>query len=213
MNKREIAYLGAFVLLVYISVWLLTAANVSPSAPEVLEQSLGTEGGYADITPPDVSITLPSTYSEDECHLAPDQLAVVQYSYWYGKEWDVGYTLAAIAIQESNAGRWPVNLQDPSAGFYHVTLDKVIAALDWEDTKFNRNRAAGLLVNDPAFSASLAVKELLFWRDRNSGDWYEVWASYHKGGRGMSNHNGRLYANKIRGIIQKIKMCKWTEGL
>lgn len=147
----------------------------------------------------------------EECVLTDDQLKYIQFSYRYGEPYDLGYTLAAIALQESNAGRWRVNVGDPSAGLYHVTLDKALKHLSWDDTPFNRNRAAQRLIDDHELAAELAVNELLFWKDRSSGKWLDTWASYNTGHIGLDSDRGVNYANNIRDLIGKIQQCGWIQ--
>lgn len=155
-------------------------------------------------------LTLSSVLSfnavSDECALTEAQQSVVHFSYSYGKGYDLGYTMVAIAMQESDLGRWNINLQDPSAGPWHVTLDKGLKALGWKDTGFNRNRVAQRMMNDYYFSAKLALDTLLWWRDYHNGDWRKMVSSYNGGHKGNPS-----YMRKIANNIKKIKMCKWVK--
>ena len=147
----------------------------------------------------------------EECKLTDDQMSKVKFSIDYAQEYDMSYTLAAIALKESNAGRWKVNIQDPSGGLYHVTLDKVLTYYGWEKTPFNLNRAMQRLVDNDTLAAELAVKELLFWKDLNSGNWLDTWANYNAGTHGKNTTRGKQYAEDIRQLIVKIKQCGWDE--
>ena len=153
---------------------------------------------------------VPKIKDDEECALSEPQLDVIRFSYSYGLEYDFGYTLAAIALKESNAGRWKVNLQDPSGGLYHVTIDKVLQMNGWEDTTFNRNRAMQILIDDDIISAKIAVEELQMWKDHNSGVWLDTWASYNHGWGGPNTDRGKAYAQDIRQLIQKIQYCGWV---
>lgn len=66
------------------------------------------------------------------CNLTAGQYQVLDFSFYEGRKYDLGYTLAAIAMKESNLGDWVVNLNDPSAGDYHVTLNKVLKHKGWQ---------------------------------------------------------------------------------
>lgn len=99
---------------------------------------------------------------------------VLQFSYERSDPHNYGYTLAAISYAESRAGLWNINLQDPSAGYYHVTLDKVLTRMGWEDTPFNRNRAAQALIDDPILSSDLAIEELKLWTSIRGGRWRNI---------------------------------------
>lgn len=174
---------------------------------------------YEYITPPDENIiddnkedfaVFAKLNTSEECSLTEKQLEYVRFSYEYGLPSDFGYTLAAISIKESNAGKWKVNIQDPSGGLYHVTVDKVLILYGWEDTNFNRNRAMQLLVDDDELAAEIAVSELQKWKDYNSGNWLDTWASYNHGWNGPDSERGKAYAEAIRILIQKIQRCRWV---
>jgi hypothetical protein len=159
---------------------------------------------------PQIVVIEPQIRQDEECSIADDQLSAIRFSYRYAEPYDFGYTLAAIALKESNAGKWKINIQDPSGGLYHVTLDKVLSIKDWEDTPFNRNRAMQLLVNDDKLAARIAVEELQMWKDVNAGDWLSTWASYNHGWNGPNTERGQAYAEDIRQLIQKIQYCGWV---
>ena len=59
-----------------------------------------------------------------------NQLEIIAYAYNYGKKYDLGITLAAIAWHESCAGEFRMNFSDPSAGIYHCLLYTSDAADD-----------------------------------------------------------------------------------
>ena len=146
-----------------------------------------------------------SEASFETCHLSGAQRSYLQFSYVYGAPYGFGYTLAAIAMRESMLGLYKINLQDPSAGLYHVTTDKVIRHFNWVDTPFNHNRAAQLMMEDPVLSAYLAVQELKLWqRVHGKGNWRKIWASYNGGTRGNA-----AYGDIIAQNIQTIKDCGW----
>lgn len=140
------------------------------------------------------------------CELTPEQERVLHFSYAYGEPHDYGYTLAAIALQESHLGKYNISLGDPSAGAYHLTIDKAVDKLGWAHTPFNYNRAAQLLMDDIEFAAELAVEVIDWWHTYHKGNFYKVWSSYNGGFKG-----NQLYADKIYANIKKIKHCKWLE--
>lgn len=183
-----------------------------------IENELVTDVEDVDLLPVIDEIDPPEIIDEgpivtEECFIEKDQLDVVSFSYNYGSKYDLGYTLAAIALKESNGGRVNINISDPSGGYYHVTLDKVLRYYRWKNTPYNLNRAMQELVNKPNLAAELAVNELLSWRQRTSYNWMATWASYHAGSRGNTTTRGKDYAADIRQIIAKIKTCKWENSL
>ena len=147
-----------------------------------------------------------SFYANASCDLTPEQDRILRFAYAYGSPHDYGYTMVAIAMEESNLGEWKINLSDPSAGTWHTTIDKAVDKLGWKHTPFNYNRAAQKLIDDEYFAAAIALETLLWWDKVREGDWRKTVGSYN-GGWKMNND----YVNRIAGHIRKIKDCHWLE--
>lgn len=140
------------------------------------------------------------------CHeissLHYEQLEVLRFSYQHGQAFDLGYTLAAIAWVESQAGLYPINVTDPSFGVHHVNLRSAIRRSDMKDTPFNRNRLAGQLLQINT-SADYALKELLYWQEYRSS-WRDVVSSYNAG---WKMENGRAYLRKVIDKVNLLTRC------
>jgi len=139
--------------------------------------------------------------------LSQDQIKVLHRAFTAGKPKDMSYSLAAIAWKESSAGKYLINIQDPSFSAFHITINNAIAYLKWTDTNFNRNRAAQLLIEDFQLSAEFAMINLQFWKDNYGNNWHKIWASYNAG---YNWSNGVEYSNDVASKIQKIKLCNWS---
>lgn len=110
------------------------------------------------------------------------QKEIIAYAYNYGKKYDLGYTLAAIAWHESCAGEYRMNFSDPSAGIYHALIPGVIKRYKMlKDTGFNRNVIGELLIRDDEFASKVAIDELLYWDKVRKGNWKDIVKSYNKG--------------------------------
>lgn len=110
------------------------------------------------------------------------QNEVLLYAFKYGKEHNLGLTLAAIAWQESCAGAYKMNFSDPSAGLYHAYIPGVLRRYNLlSDNSFNRNVVGEILIRDDEFSSKVALDELLYWNKVRDGDWARVIKSYNKG--------------------------------
>ena len=144
--------------------------------------------------------------AEATCGLTPEQQSVLHFSYSYGEPHDYGYTMAAIAMEESHLGKYNIGLDAHSFGPWHVTVDKALIGLGWEDTLFNRNRAAQLMLDDIYFSARLALRELLWWNEIRDNDWRRVVESFNAG-----YGSNPEYVRRIIGHINTIKECGWLE--
>lgn len=156
------------------------------------------------------SLALEGNPSDWEYHaLTPRQKHILFQAYTYGKEHDLGYSLAAIAWQESFVGHdiVPINLQDPSAGLWHKNV--YMAIRETRDVPVNGlqvNLMAKRLIDDTGFAASLAISDLKRWKMLRNGDWMDTWASYNAGNF-YESKQGRRYA---REISRKVRILKRT---
>lgn len=134
--------------------------------------------------------------------LQQEQLEVLQFSYQRGEEFGLGYTLAAIAWVESQAGLYPINIDDPSFGVYQVNIHTAIRRSDMKDTVLNRNLLATQLLEIDT-GADYALQELLFWQDYRS-NWRDVISSYNAG---WNMENGRGYMVKVIDKVRLLTRC------
>ena len=151
---------------------------------------------------------------DDYESLTPKQKVLLQKAYEYGDEFNVGYSLAAIAWQESFIGEQVVylNVQDPSAGLWHKHLVYALKAFEIEKSGLAINRMAQRLIDEMDFAASLALADVLYWNDIHKGNWSKTWASYNAGFNGDSKA-GRAYSNQILIKVRKLKELEVFEGV
>ncbi len=97
-------------------------------------------------------------------------------------------TLLAIAWKESDFGRMPINISDPSGGFYHNKLSSVCVRLGLKVNDWNRSRVMEKLLFDPDFAYQQALAELTFWNkywskrpQPNISTWRLMVSSYNGG--------------------------------
>lgn len=141
--------------------------------------------------------------------LSDNQVQVLHDSFEAGAVKDMSYSLAAIAWKESSAGRYLMNLQDPSAGVFMVTVDNAMGYIKWKDTPFNRNRMAQKLVEDFELSAEFAMINLQFWVDQYGNDWRTIWRRYNGGY--SDSARAIKYSQDIAAKIQVIARCDWAK--
>lgn len=141
-------------------------------------------------------------------HLSVDQWDVLKASYDYGEAHNLSYTLAAIAWKESGAGKWKINLQDPSASVFHISIKNALTYLNIEDTPFNRNRVAATLIEDFDLAASFAVTTLQYWGEVHQNNWRLAVASYNAG---WNVDAGEGYAEDIANRVEVLKSCQWRD--
>lgn len=131
--------------------------------------------------------------------LSDKQIKIMIYSYQVGAEYNLGYSLAAIAWKESEFGTYLLNLGDGqygSYGVYHVLLDYV-AVRNKLKSNWERSRYAEKLVSNIELCAQEAISELLFWNKVYKGQknaLSKALASYNAGGKGINSPAGKIYA-------------------
>ncbi len=140
-------------------------------------------------------------------NLSHDQHIVLLKTFKKGDVFDYGYSLTAIGWEESNLGKYKVNLGDPSFGYFNSLLTTVLARNNMEDSDWSRSRIAERLMADYDFSFSQAIAELKYWENYwTSKGVPKVWShtirSYNAGFKHMKGEKYR------KNIVQKIRVLR-----
>ncbi|MGD2063230.1 MAG: hypothetical protein PVF51_06565 [Nitrospirota bacterium] len=179
---------------------------------ETLKETAGTMKGRITATLTFVSVALAAPAWAGLDHelrqMSETQHQVLMRAIAYGAPHDLGYTLAAIAWQESHVGSVPVNITDPSFGPFHGKMDTVMSRAGVKDTAYNRNVIAAKLLSDFDFAASMAVRELLFWKKVHRGNWRKMVRSYNAG----YNYRSKSATRYVQNIADKIRAIKRSFG-
>ena len=135
-------------------------------------------------------------------NLSWDQSQVLAKTKHKGDEFDYGLTLSAIAWQESNFGKWKINLMDPSCGVFHI-MPKFM-----DTSKWRQSRLCERLISDYDFSFSTALQQLKYWENywrskHVSRVWSHTVCSYNSGFRFNSNSQ---YLHDIKIRIRALKI-------
>ena len=112
------------------------------------------------------SFALPQVEFKNSCvplaQFSESQKQVLLRSYLAGEQDGFGLTLAAIAWQESCAGVYKMNFQDPSAGNFHAYIPGVINRYpQLKQNGFTQNMVGAMLVENDAFAEQIAIIELI----------------------------------------------------
>lgn len=135
--------------------------------------------------------------------LSDSQVGVIVKAYHLGEPDGYGYTLAAIAWQESLAGVVKVNAFDPSFGIFHINLTTA-SKREGITSNFSKNMLAQRLIDDDSYNAYHAMQELDFWKAQHKGNWRKMWASYNGG---WNWKKAGSYAEAIATKIKIIRKC------
>ncbi len=128
-------------------------------------------------------------------NLDENQLYNIKDIYKIGKKYDYGFTLVAIAWQESQLGKYMINLSDPSFGLFHIVP---------RGSKWEKSREAQRLLDDFEYSIYKAINILDYWKKYHKGNWRKMIKSYNAG----FNYNSKQANTYLKGIQSKVKYLK-----
>ncbi|ATN93446.1 hypothetical protein [Pseudoalteromonas phage J2-1_QLiu-2017] len=158
-----------------------------------------------------VSVELPQCERYNK--LTEAQKERLTFSYYHGKPDDLGYTLAAIALQESQAGVYRVRFdKHPDLGLYHINsknVDRILAL----DSYWAKQRAYSQVITDDALGAYMALKVLKEFIKQHNDSWSKAVISYNQGNVWLDKENvksiknGNNYLYKIRKNVNLFKQC------
>lgn len=129
------------------------------------------------------------------------------YAYNFGAPKGMGYTMAAIAWQESCAGAYMINFSDPSAGLYHAHIPVVLKYYSsYSDTPFTRNVMGQLLIDDRRFASQVALDSLMYWHRYHRGNYKNIIKSYNKGFKWQKDRaSNKLAESYYLSISKKVR--------
>jgi hypothetical protein len=136
--------------------------------------------------------------------LTNEQVRILNQCYQYGKQSNLGYTLAAICWVESQAGYWRINSESGDYGITGINLRTALNRLRLKPIYSNIKRLQTRLVMDNELALQLALSELEYWKyQRKYTEWFDYVSAYNRGHIGSYN-----YARKISRTIRWIKKMK-----
>lgn len=126
---------------------------------------------------------------EDECSkwydLSSEQRYRLQWAYSYGEQYNLGWTMSAIAWHESNAGKYKINTKSSDYGIFQVNIQTSSDILGVSGY-WNKQALITKMVVDDEFNAYLALHVLQhFQKTRKS--WKSVVRSYNEGNKWLKD--------------------------
>lgn len=146
-------------------------------------------------------------FERDFLKLDDSQKRMIHEIYNRSKPYDLVYSTLAIAWQESNFGKWNVNLSDPSCGPFHQLVPLFIRKHKLENTQFMQNKVCGELINNLDLSVSTVISELEAWKVVHKNRWNAweyVFRSYNAGFN-YDSPKAKKYAKMIKARIKVLK--------
>jgi len=149
-------------------------------------------------------LSVTTLYSNaSQCYkLDKGQQDVLVEAYEKGRDHDLGYTMMAIAWEESSAGKYRVNIQSHDFGVMQNSL-KTAAARTNTKGYYGKMRLIEDLIKDDNLSMSLSLEELLYWK-KQTGTWRNMVSAYNNGWR---YNKGNVYLTKIITHVKMFQKC------
>lgn len=147
------------------------------------------------------------------------QLSLIQKhnlskSYSYGHPYELGYTLAAIALVESQAGKWRLNIKTGDVGLYqinYITAENTLGVNRYYDQLALHQ---DLIYND-RLSAEIAIATLQHFRANRamtSVVWSEMIKGYNEGYKWrrdkVSRKKAEKYLTRVTNSVRLLKKCE-----
>jgi hypothetical protein len=139
-------------------------------------------------------------------NLSPEQQKVLEKTWELGKEFDLHYTLTAIAWQESSFGKYLVGRWSPDYGVFQININTYKRRFKKEikGSNLSDEQVIKFLTHNYSLGFVAAVEELLFWKKVRKNDWKKVWASYNDGT--VIGEKGLNYSRKLNKKIKALSV-------
>tara|TARA_R110000850_G_scaffold261586_1_gene389706 strand:- start:43 stop:396 length:354 start_codon:yes stop_codon:yes gene_type:complete len=116
--------------------------------------------------------------------------------------------MAAIALAESSAGRFRVNLSSKDVGLFQVnsrTASKVLGVTNY----YKRLELDQKLIYDDILNAYIALDVLNYFKNYHKGDWKKMVASYNNG-FSIKTEKAKNYVDKVSKSVKVLQQCITT---
>lgn len=144
-------------------------------------------------------------YVERYNSLESYQVEILKKAYSVGVIDDIGYTLAAIAWRESEAGKYFINVYSNDCGVFQAHVNSVMSR-EGVSGAWKANVICQKLIVDIDYAIKNAILEIEYWqRVHGKNNWYKVWGSYHVGYK-YDSDRGVEYAKDIRDRIIALRL-------
>lgn len=168
-------------------------------------------------------VSLPALGKLNQCEyrkqFSTEQWETVRAVWYASYPTNFKYTVAAVAINESSAGKFLVNHKTKDYGIFQINIKTAMKRLKrWVDNGRDfspydvtkENDVKDMLISDyESIGVSLALEELGYWYNQRNGQWKHVWASYNGGYFVKTEREKRAmkYSQKIHKTVNQLKTC------
>lgn len=144
--------------------------------------------------------------------LSKSQKKMLVTLYNYGKQFDLGYTIAAIAWKESNVGEYMLNINSRNnydCGMFQNNVKSVHSREGRKLTKYSADKTCQKLMVDINYALLHVTEELEYWKNLYPDDFMKIWTSYNKG-----FNNSKAYTDEYAlDILLRVKILQKYIGV
>lgn len=140
--------------------------------------------------------------------LSPLQKGRLEFSYYQGKPHSLGYTLAAIALVESSAGIYRINMDSKDLGLYQVNIKTAINTLGITN-HYKKLELYEKLIYQDTLNAYIALDVLQYFQKYHKGNWRKMVMSYNNGFK-INTQKANNYLDKVITGVKLLEKCMVT---
>jgi len=134
----------------------------------------------------------------------------LEFAYDYGKHDNLGWTLSALALTESTAGKYRLNIHSKDVGLFminSITAERTLKVTNY----YKKLELHQQLIYDDQLNAYLAMSVLKHFNKQHKGNWKKVIRSYNEGNKWRKDSKSAKksldYYNKVRNNLLMLKQC------
>jgi hypothetical protein len=148
---------------------------------------------------------------KDLAQLEEWQLHNLRIAYNHGAHHGLQHTMMAIALLESNAGKWKVNYFSNDFGLFQINIETAANTLGVTD-KYKKMELAELLIHNHDLNATIALSVLSHF---DKGNYKEMIMSYNEGYRWRRDKTSKKkalsYYTTVSGYVKLLRQCRTWE--
>lgn len=152
----------------------------------------------------DVHSVQRSEVCKDVPEFTREQAATLEDAYEIGRPYNLQYVMMAIAVKESTAGKFRMNIKSDDYGVFGIKL-KYAMIRGGKKGEFSRNMLAQSLVLDNEVAGYHAIETIKELKNYHRWDIRKLLEHY-KDGKKVTN-KGRQYAKDALQLINQFKTC------
>lgn len=147
--------------------------------------------------------TLIQKYEKEWLDLSEEQKKIAHKIFNHAKNDNLSWSATAIAWQESQFGRWQININKNNSWDCGIFQNNILSVLNHQDiphNRYNKKEICTDLIIDFDYAYINFAKEIKFWERVHKGNWDKIWSSYNGGWKG-----NKYYSKSISSRIFVLK--------